>query len=80
MTTLNKKAAEVITGAFAQDAHVAPDAFVRPAEQSEASTAHVGTAAPGRPVEQSSTAKDGPSDGGRAALQGRVESPEMWGL
>jgi selenophosphate synthase len=79
MTTLNKKAAEVITGAFAQDAHVAPDAFVRPTEQSEASTAHVGTAAPGRPVEQSSTAKDGPSDRGRAALQGRVESPEYAG-
>jgi selenide,water dikinase len=59
MTTLNKKAAEIIT------ARVGADAFVRPAEQSEASpisklevgVAQVGTSAPGRPVEQSSTAQ-----------------------
>ena len=67
MTTLNKKAAEAITG------YVGTDAFVRPAEQSEASaahvgttghvetTGHVGTAAPGRPVEQSSTAHSHPA-------------------
>ena len=55
MTTLNKKAAEVIT------------------------TARVGTAALGRPVEQSSTAKDGQSDRGRAALQGRVAKPQHAG-
>jgi len=57
MTTLNKKAAEVIT------AHVGADAFVRPAERNEAlgasrleiGTVHVGADGP-RPVEQSSTA------------------------
>jgi len=55
------------------NAHVGTDAFVRPAEQSEASaahvgttghvetTGHVGTAAPGRPVEQSSTAHSHPA-------------------
>ena len=44
MTTLNKKAAEVITNAGSATGHVGTI------------TGHVGTAAPGRPVEQSSTA------------------------
>ncbi len=82
MTTLNKKAAEVITSTFAQDARVGADAFVRPADpkrNGEVPRGHVGTAAPGRPVEQSSTAKDGQSDRGRAALQGRVAKPQHAG-
>jgi selenide,water dikinase len=62
MTTLNKKAAEIITGAGIQDARVGTDAFVRPPEAqagtANVETAHVGTAALGRPVEQSSTAND----------------------
>jgi selenide,water dikinase len=60
MTTLNKKAAEVITGYVG-------------------TTDRVGTAASGRPVERSSTARDGQSDRGRAALQGRVESTQYAG-
>src|SRR5579863_9696293 len=43
MTTLNKKAAEVVTAADIQDAHVGTDAFVRPAEQSSAATAEPAT-------------------------------------
>src|SRR5579863_55455 len=73
MTTLNKKAAEVISGAVLHDAHVgtpAPEAGPERAEQSEVS--RMG------PVEQSSTKNDvkndrwndHQSDRGRAALQG----------
>jgi selenide, water dikinase len=43
MTTLNKRAAEVMTGAHVGDAHVGTDAFVRPAEQSSAATAEPAT-------------------------------------
>jgi selenophosphate synthase len=88
MTTLNKKAADVIT------ARVGSQEFLRPAEQSEASTlskfeigtAHVGTAASAvhsRQARHSAPASrnfergdvnDGESGGGRAALQGRVDS------
>ena len=55
MTTLNKRAAEVIT-----TAHVGADAFVRPTERSEAPlsgvTGRVGTGAPPVQAEQSSAA------------------------
>jgi selenide, water dikinase len=43
MTTLNKRAAEVITGPIVGDAHVGTDAFVRPAEQSSAAIAERAT-------------------------------------
>jgi selenide,water dikinase len=66
MTTLNRKAAEVITG------------YVGTTDRVE-TTDRVGTAAPGRPVERSSTARDGQSNRERAALQGRVESTQYAG-
>ncbi len=61
MTTLNKAAAETIT-----TGHVGADAFVRPAERSEAPlsgvTGRVGTGAPPVQTEQSSAASDTASD------------------
>ncbi len=67
MTTLNKRAAEIITNASVGDAQAggasAEDASVEDAqavaaqvEDAQAGDAHVGTAALGRPVERSSTA------------------------
>ncbi len=64
MTTLNKKAAEVIT-----TANVGADALVRP-------MVHVGTAAPGRPVEQSSTAQSHPPARTRPMPEAGSREPE----
>jgi len=65
MTTLNKKAAEVITGSLGTTNHVGTAASVSlPRTESRG------------PVAQSGTAKRGQSDRGRAALQRRVLDPE----
>ena len=65
MTTLNKKAAEVIISSLETTNHVGTAALVSlPRAESRG------------PVEQRSAANDRQSDRGRAALQGRVEAPE----